>query len=173
HLVHPDGTVHLGIYGSVYVADMTLPQAKAAIEAHLTQFLSKPEIALDIGAYNSKVFYVITDGGGLGEQVVRLPITGRETVLDAIGQINGLPAVASKKHIWVARRTGADGGQMLPVDWNALVQGGSTTTNYQIFPGDRLYVRADKWVRFGNGVDKRIWPFERMLGAVLLGSETV
>src|SRR5207248_4970273 len=52
HLVHADGTVTLGTYGSVYVADMTLPQAKAMIEAYLSQFLLRPEIALDVAAYN-------------------------------------------------------------------------------------------------------------------------
>jgi protein involved in polysaccharide export with SLBB domain len=87
HLVGPDGMVRLGIYGSVHVAGLTVPQAKAAIEAHLSQFLQKPEISLDVFAYNSKVYYVIFDGGGFGEQVIRLPIAGNETVLDAIGQV--------------------------------------------------------------------------------------
>ena len=41
-------------------------------------------------AYNSKVYYVITEGAGAGDLVARLPITGNETVLDAISQINGL-----------------------------------------------------------------------------------
>jgi len=178
HLVRPDGTIGLGSYGSVQVAGLTLEQARLAIaeqvRARIKTFdADQNNLVVDVLAYNSKFYYIVTDGGGYGEQVVRVPITGSETVLDAISQINGLPAVASKKHIWIARRTGSNGGQMLPVDWNALVQGGSTATNYQIFPGDRLYVRADKWIRFGNAVDKRIWPFERMLGATLLGSETV
>jgi len=178
HLVRLDGTVGLGTYGSVQVAGMTLEQARAAIaeqvRARIKDFdADKNNLVVDVLAYNSKFYYIVTDGGGYGEQVVRVPITGSETVLDAISQINGLPAVASKKHIWIARRTGSNGGQVLPVDWNALVQGGSTATNYQMFPGDRLYVRADKWVRFGNAVDKRVWPFERLLGATLLGSETV
>ena len=33
HLVQTDGTVNLGLYGSVYVDNMTIPHAKAAIEA--------------------------------------------------------------------------------------------------------------------------------------------
>ena len=35
HLVSPDGTVNLGTYGLVYVAGMTVDQAKAAVEEHL------------------------------------------------------------------------------------------------------------------------------------------
>src|SRR5438045_3314406 len=37
HIVRPDGTVGLGSYGSVYVAGMTIAQAKGAIEAHLSK----------------------------------------------------------------------------------------------------------------------------------------
>ena len=45
---------------------------------------------------------IITTFAGNGEQVVRLPITGNETVLDGISQIGGLSAVSSKK-VWIAR----------------------------------------------------------------------
>ena len=31
------------------------------------------------------------------------PVTGSETVLDAISKVQGLPPVASQKRIWVAR----------------------------------------------------------------------
>ena len=37
HLVRPDGTVALGIYGSVYVSGMTLEGAKRQIERHLSK----------------------------------------------------------------------------------------------------------------------------------------
>src|SRR5262249_33101479 len=63
------------------------------------------ELTLDVAAYNSKYYYVITDGAGYGEQVIRFPYTGNETVLDAVSQIQGLPAVSSKKRVWVARAT--------------------------------------------------------------------
>src|SRR5262245_22318668 len=42
HLVRPDGTVSLGTYGSVYVAGMTLDEAKFILEEHLGQFMLKP-----------------------------------------------------------------------------------------------------------------------------------
>jgi polysaccharide export outer membrane protein len=176
HLVRPDGSVGLGIYGSAYVAGMTIEQAKEAISRVLAGRINDfdpKNLNVDVLAYNSKFYYVITDGGGYGEQVVPLPITGSETVLDAIGKINGLPPPASKKHIWVARRTGANGGQILPVDWCAIAQGGSTATNYQIMPGDRIYVKADKWVHVDSAVAKRLSPFERLFGITLLGSSTV
>lgn len=175
HLVGPDGTISLGTYGDVYVAGMTRGEAKCAIERYLSRFLLNPEISLSIYAYNSKVYYVITDGGGYGQQVYRFPSTGNETVLDAISNISGLPAVASKRKIWVARPAppGHPCDQVLPVDWNAIVEGGSTKTNYQIFPGDRIYVKADCLIAFDNTLAKIFAPIERVLGITLLGSTTV
>ena len=90
HLVRPDGTISLGTYGIVFVDGMTVHQAKAVIEKHLSQFFAAAEISLAITGYNSKVYYVITDLAGAEHRVIRLPFHGNETVLDAVAQIDGL-----------------------------------------------------------------------------------
>ncbi len=125
-------------------------------------------------AYNSKVYYVITQGAGLGDNVRRLPITGNETVLDAISQINGLSQVSSKK-IWIARPAPHNFGcqQILPIDWDAITQGAQTATNYQILPGDRLFVAEDELVTFTNVMDKVTAPIERLAGILALGDSTI
>jgi protein involved in polysaccharide export with SLBB domain len=175
HLVRPDGTVSLGVYGSVYVAGLTLSSARRAIERHLEEHIHGPEVTVDVLSYNSKVYYIVTDGAGAGEQVFRFPCTGSETVLDAMAQINGLPSVSSKKHIWIARPAPAGTGydQRIDIDWNAIVQNGRTETNYQVLPGDRIYIKADNLVTFDTGVARLTAPFERMLGFALLGNGTV
>jgi polysaccharide export outer membrane protein len=173
HLVGMDGTVTLGSYGSVSVVGMTLAQAKAAIEAHLRQFLEDPEVAVDVFAYNSRVYYVITQGAGLGDGVTRWPITGNETVLDAIANINGLTQVSSKK-IWIARPvTHSDEMQVLPVDWQGITANGSTITNYQILPGDRIFVAEDAMVAFDTHLAKILAPLQRAEGFILLTTGTV
>jgi polysaccharide export outer membrane protein len=175
HLVRQDGTVGLGTYGDVSVVGKTLAEAKAAIEAHLSQHLLNPEVSVDVFAFNSKVYYVIFDGGGAGQQIVRLPTTGNDTVLDAVSQINGLSAVADKRRIWVARPVPACAAedQILPVDWCAVTKRGRTETNYQLFPGDRLYVEADPLITLDTGLARIISPIERLFGIVLLGNGTV
>jgi len=173
HLVRPDGTVGLGIYGGVYVAGMTLPQAKAAIEAHLSRYLYRPEISLDVFAFNSKWYYVITDFAGNGEQVTRLPATGNETVLDAISMIGGLSAVSSKK-LWIARPAPAGcEDQILPVDWKGVTRRGQTRTNYQILPGDRVFVMSQPLTKFDTYFARVLAPVNRAFGAALLGYSTV
>jgi polysaccharide export outer membrane protein len=176
HLVRPDGTIGLGIYGSVFVGGMTIEEAREAIAAQIRKRVTEFKIldlSVDVVAYNSQFYYVITDGGGYGEQVYPFPITGSETVLDALGRINGLPPVADKRKVWVARRGPGAAGQILPVDWCGIAQRGATETNYQLMPGDRIYVKADPWIRGDAWLAKRLSPIERLFGATLLGSETV
>jgi polysaccharide export outer membrane protein len=176
HLVRPDGTIGLGIYGSVFVGGLTIDQAREAIAAQIRQRAEKfdiRELNVDVLAYNSKFYYVITDGGGYGEQVYPFLITGSETVIDALGRIYGLPPVADKTKIWVARRGPGSMGQILPVDWVGIAQRGATGTNYQLMPGDRIYVKADHWISTDAWIGKRLSPIERIFGATLLGSQTV
>jgi polysaccharide export outer membrane protein len=175
HLVRPDGTISLGLYGAVHVAGMTLDEVKAVIEEQLSRFLLRPEISVDVSGYNSKVYYVVIDLAGAGQQVIRLPVTGNETVLDAIGQINGLPPLASKHLIWLARPSPGHVGcdQVMRVDWQAITQCGATATNYQVLPGDRIYVKAQPLVTIDNTLAKVFSPIERIFGITLLGSATV
>jgi polysaccharide biosynthesis/export protein len=211
HLVGPDGTVNLGIYGKVRVAGMTLEQVADAVAARLLEImpgllrgvpeaddkgldkkgtegnllkefrqdftsleLVKKELQVDVLIYNSKFYYVITDGGGYGQQVYPIPIRGNETVLDALANVNGLPAVACKKRVWVARATRA--GQppkILPVDWMAVAKCGQSETNYQLFPGDRVYVDSNNFIKADTFLSKLYSPILRTFGVTLLGASTV
>ena len=175
HLVGPDGTVNLGVYGSVYVTGLTLDEARRAIEKHLAQHLELPSIALDVLSYNSKVYYIITEGAGFGDTVVRVPVTGNETVLDAVATIGGVSRVSNKKKIWIARPAPASGGcdQVLVVDWEGITKGANTATNYQMLPGDRLFIAEDRLIAMDSAVAKITAPFERMFGFTLLGAQTV
>jgi protein involved in polysaccharide export with SLBB domain len=171
HLVRPDGQVSLGVYGNVRVAGMTLEEVTEAVTLQLNKYLIEPDVRVDVLGYNSKVFYVVTDGGGNGERVDRIPFTGNETVLDAVAQIQGLSDISSKR-VWVARPSppGCAGSQVMMVDWRGITQDGVTTTNYQILPGDRIYIKADDLIALDNMLVKVITPMERVMGAVLLGA---
>jgi polysaccharide export outer membrane protein len=175
HLVRPDGTIGLGVYGSVRVVGLTIAEAKAAIEEWLCRDFVRPEVSVDVAGFNSKVYYVIMDGAGAGEQVVRLPVTGNETVLDAIAQVYGLLPVSNKMEIFVARPSPNDeaGDQVLPVDWIGVTQRGRTSTNYQLLPGDRVYVNSDHLVAFDTRLARLLSPLERLFGVSLLGYTSI
>jgi polysaccharide export outer membrane protein len=59
------------------------------------------------------------------------------------------------------------------VDIDAIVKRGDPTTNYQLFPNDRLFVKAQTLVTLENQLDKIFTPIERVFGVTLLGVSSV
>lgn len=178
HQVRMDGTVGLGVYGSVPVAGRNLEQAREDIRNFIAaRTQDKPEellVVVDVLGFNSKSYYVITDGGGYGEAVYQFPSSGNENVLSALANIQGIPYEGSKRNIWVARRSPHGGHQqILPVDWVGISQHGIAETNWQIMPGDRVYVKADKLIATDRKLQKVLSPVERVFGVTLLGASTV
>jgi polysaccharide export outer membrane protein len=178
--VQPDGFVYLGVYGSIPVSGLTVNQVRQMIRSTLARQIeggTREEAILvnvSVTGYNSKVYYVITDGGGAGERVAEFPITGKEFVTTAITRVGGLSEVSSKRNIWVARRTPQlSQDQILPVDWVGITQWGVTTTNYQLFPGDRVYVKAQRLVTVETTLSRVLAPVKELFGVTLLGTQTV
>jgi len=141
YLVGPDGTINLRKYGVVVISGKTIADARIAIQNHLKQYLDSPELSVKVVAYNSKVYYIITQDGSSSDKVRRFPATGEERVSDAISYIGGL-SLASGKKIWISRPVPHRSGdqQILSVEWDAVTQRVKSATNYQLLPGDRVYV---------------------------------
>ena len=60
----------------------------------------------------------------------------------------------------------------MPVDWFAITERAQPQTNYQILPGDRVFIAEDKLVAFDTQIAKFTAPMERIMGFVLLGTGT-
>ncbi len=148
YLIHPDGTVYLGAYGPTRVSGLTIDQATAEVRKHMVGHdLLRGSVAaddlvvvLDVKRYNSKCYYVITDFAGTGAQVVRLPVTGKETVRDAVTNVAGLATKATDVRVELLRKAGGR-EDVLPVDWVGITRQGRSETNYQLLPGDRIYIQ--------------------------------
>jgi polysaccharide export outer membrane protein len=143
YLIGPDGTINLRKYGTLNVAGKTAAEICAELNKHLSKYFDSPDASVDVWQFNSKVFYVITEGPGLGDNVRRVPITGNQRVLDALSEVARLAQVSGVA-VWVARPApvGSAGSQILPVDFRAITHG-SSATNYQLMPGDRVFVSED------------------------------
>ncbi|TWT78258.1 Polysaccharide biosynthesis/export protein [Posidoniimonas polymericola] len=140
HLVGPDGRIVLGEFGSVYVTGLTLEEAQAAIEKQLGLPRDGAKtIALDVFAYNSKRFFVISKNPVAGDSITQLPITGNDTVLDALAQMGGSQTADAKIYISRPSAKGNGAAAVLPVNYEEVLRG-VTRTNYQLLPGDRLFV---------------------------------
>ena len=141
-IIRPDGTVALGDFGSVSVAGMTTGEVTEAVTKLVGADLNKKAkrklaVKVAVSTNNSKFYYVVTDNAGRGEDVTRFPCTGSETVLDAVSRFGRVPG-----NLWIVRPNPKTGEQVLPVDWRGITENGVTATNYQLMPGDRLYIKA-------------------------------
>jgi polysaccharide biosynthesis/export protein len=171
-LVRPDGTISLGFYGDVHVAGLTLPEVKEKIVLHLRRYLTDevlgladgegPEIPfiddatkdprlrdpkmsdrvfVDLTAYNSGAYYVEGEVSIPG----KLPYTGNDTVLDVIDYAGGLLPSADRSRIRLIRSFPKGSPvEVLPVDYDEVVMGTDSSTNYQFLPNDRLVVPREQ-----------------------------
>jgi polysaccharide biosynthesis/export protein len=174
YLIQPGGNINLQKYGMVHVAGLTLLEVRLAVEKRLAQFFDSPQVAVNVAGFNSAKYYIVFEGSNQGEDVITLPITGKETVLDALSTVGGLPRVSSQR-MWISRPAPTEFGceQILPIDYMAITRGGSSTTNYQLMPGDHLFVAEDSEVGLNSYVLKVTSPIYQLLGVAQLGSSTV
>lgn len=165
-LVRQDGTISLGYYGQLHVAGLTLAEIEDKIRDRLSEYVQNPQVYVDVASFNSKVYYVL----GQVNQTGRLPVTGNETVLDAVTLAGGLTNYARKKEIHVARPNPGGGcDQILHVDWEAITSCGDTRTNYQLLPGDRVVIPGTRGFGASVFLDNFLTPVERIAAIGALG----
>jgi polysaccharide export outer membrane protein len=136
--VLPDGRIDLGRYGRVQVAGKTVDEIETIVVAAVkAKTPESGQINVRLVGRQSKVYYVLGQVNAPGA----FPLQGRETVLDALVAAGGVNIRASRDNIILSRPTPPDGCRVvLPVCYRQIVQLGDTTTNYQIQPGDRIFV---------------------------------
>jgi len=173
YLVQQDGIINLRQYGVVNVSGKTVSEVKQAIEKDLEQFFDSPQVTVEVVGFNSETYFVIRENSIQGEDVVRLPITGKETVLDAISAVGGLSSVSSQR-VWIARPAPGSFGceQILPVDYIAITRDAAAATNYQLLPGDRVFIAEDGLVATSYFINKLTNPVYQLLSITQLGVAT-
>lgn len=134
-----DGTIDLGKYGRILAVGRTLEDIEAQVQAMVEAFEGQRVDPINVRLIdpNSAVYYVLGEVNAPGAY----PLIGRETVLDGVMAAGGLSEQSSNCKIVLSRPTPPGSCRVvLPVCWRDIVQLGDTTTNYQLRPGDRIFV---------------------------------
>ena len=140
-------------------------------EAHDTRIVTidpaqSERVFVDIVSFNSKVYYVQGDVGTPG----RLPITGKETVLDALIYAGGFTPVAEGDNVHLYRPArGSKPARDYKIDFMAIMKGDSKA-NLQMFPGDRIFVARNAVVAKTLEIDRIMAPVNSMLNFSLFHS---
>ena len=154
--VPADGTINLGSFGSIHVAGQTARQIESQVETRIAARSSpagnnfravgysnppvRPvgsDVSVRLVSQESDRFYVLGEIMAPGSY----PLSGNETVLDALIAAGGVTTKANGHKIILVRP--AQPGQnrvVLPVCYQSIVQLGDTSTNFQLYPGDRIFV---------------------------------
>ncbi len=148
-----DGTIDLGKYGRLNVAGRTLPEIEEMVKSAVRAVEKTDDFGfIDVRLVNrfSKAFYVLGEVTTPG----KFPLVGNETVLDAIVAAGGMTDRSSWRDVILVRPTGDGTGMVLKVDYGAIVRRGQTATNYQVCPGDRIYVGSRNLIDLVFGFDR-------------------
>lgn len=138
--VKPDGSIDLGKYGPIHAAGKTAAEIQSEVQAVVESQEQRPgPILVRLLGWESKVFYVLGEVNSPGAY----PYSGRETVLDALVASGDLTNRANRHKITLSRPSLPDQCRIvLPACYNQIVQLGDTSSNYQILPGDRVFVAS-------------------------------
>ncbi len=161
--VQQDGTIELGAYGRLRVAGMSAEeiqgrvqqvvtqqevakqQARVALAAHRSQGLGVPVeepervdygVTVRLVNKDSAIYYVMGEVNAPGSY----PLVGHETVLDAVIAAGGLSDRANDHKIILTRPQLGQEALIVPICYQQILQLGDVSTNYQLMPGDRIYV---------------------------------
>jgi polysaccharide export outer membrane protein len=201
-LLRPDGTITLGFYGDVQVRGLTPSQMQVAIIKRLINYIpvealgmikidwitgeiirdpktdapimldprNSDRVYVDVSAYNTRSYYVLGDVLVTG----KLPWTGNETVLDALQYAGGLTYTADPKNIRLVRPArGGKPAKVYKIDYEAILEKGEVTANYQLFPGDRLIVGRNDVVQKTVDIDRLAAPIQSVVGSILQEAYTL
>lgn len=135
----PDGSIDLGRYGRMIVAGKTIPEVEEMVRDTVNR-ITKDAGFIDVRLVSrqTKLYYVLGEVQTPG----KFPISGYETTLDGILQAGGLTENASRSRIILVRPSvdGSCSGTILAINYSRIVQLGDAANNYQLQPGDRIFV---------------------------------
>ncbi|GAB5404123.1 MAG: hypothetical protein Aurels2KO_23540 [Aureliella sp.] len=137
-VVMVDGSIDLGKFGRLRVAGLTVEDIEQAVMQRIEAVSNtKEQINVQLLETNGSHIYVLGAVGSPGTY----PLTGNETVLDAILLAGGLTSSASACDIIFVRPTDECQCRVVQrICYRQITQLGDVTTNFQLQPGDRIVV---------------------------------
>ena len=138
YIVNSEGKIEYKFVGDVIVTGLTKTELQERLAKILSDYIIEPDVNIKIVAYLSKVFYVVGEVNNPGKFYMKgNSIAVREALVSA-----GLPVVGSsamrKCRLVTPDKRGRNNYRY--VNTYALLYGGDLRQNFEMKPGDVLYV---------------------------------
>lgn len=130
--VRPDGMIALPLVGEMKADGLTPEELRRQLTTKIGEFITDPEVSIDIAKINSKKYYIMGEGAAHPGPV---PLTEPITVLQALATAGGFQTFANTKKIYVLRGT-----QKLPFNYKEALQGKNLDKNITIQNGDMIVI---------------------------------
>ena len=129
------GNIHLPLVGSVNVTGLTLSEVEMTLKTVFSLYLNEPWIIVEVAEYKSQPLYLIGQFRNSGTIYMDRPLT----LLQGVSEGGGLLDTANLSSARLVR-----GQDTMPVDLYALLNGGDSSQNIWLQPGDTIYVPDEK-----------------------------
>ena len=157
--IRPDGHISLELIGDVLVEGKTVEEIRQEITERIGAFILRPEVTVDLEQSNSRRFYVL----GQVRRPGVFPLVGNVTAIEALGQAGDSTFLASLNSSHLTRGTG-EGAKNFRLRFDDIRERGDLTTNYELKPGDVIYVPPTALARVGFVIHSILFPFFPILG---------
>lgn len=151
-MVQPDGYVTLQGAGSLFVQNLTVPEAVEAVKKAYSKTLHEPIVDIDLIDFQRAYFVVLGQVGKPGQYDLRYDMT----VTEAVAVAGGFAATA-KTQVFLYRRMATGWQEARQLKLNDILSGKNVSEDAEMHPGDMIFVpektitKIRKYIPYGVG----------------------
>ncbi len=157
--VRPDGRISFELIGDVHVEGKTIEEVRAEMTQGLQRYIVSPSVTISLTTSASRRYYVFGEVFRQGSFV----LVGRVTAVEALASAGGETRLAATNSARLVRSSD-EVPLVYPVRFVDITQKGDATTNYELRPGDVVYVPPSTSAQIGYAIGKLFFPLQQILG---------
>ncbi|MEA1994729.1 MAG: polysaccharide biosynthesis/export family protein [Campylobacterota bacterium] len=129
--IRDDGMISFPLIGNIQIAGLTVPELQTLLTQRLSEYITKPNIDIQIIKYGSLRVAVL----GEVEQPGIIFLRGKTTILEAVAMAGGITEDADLINTYLIR-----GKDIIPIDFYALFKKSGLSQNIEVKKRDIVYI---------------------------------
>jgi polysaccharide export outer membrane protein len=158
-LVRPDGKISFDLIGELTVGGKTVADVRQEIYDRIKKFIVSPDVTVTLEESNSRRYFIFGEVNRVGG----FPLTGRVTAIEALASAGGGTRFAALNESRLTRPF-LEGQGLYPIHYQDIQERGEASTNYELQPGDVIYVPPNTSARIGYALQIIFFPLQQVIG---------
>jgi polysaccharide export outer membrane protein len=159
--IRMDGVIDVPLIGEIYIAGQTLPDVAEILTRAFREFVSDAAVDIQLGAANSKYFYVEGEVGLGGRQ----PFQGGQSLFDVV--FTSAPLLTADEDNVRLIRADPVHPLVLEFDYDDMLTQGFSRTNVEVRENDIIYVPPNVIGHLTNLISLVLQPVQLVMGLAL------